>query len=147
MGVFPHVVSVFNSWEDDDLIPHVNVTILHGVLLQIAKGANIVKTGLVNADTATMFIPFNVDARDPNGNRRQYVPPKEYASATDKSNLWTLDEGGQSNSTATYFAKGEITEAKKLQELTATHDYVYDVSTVDVYDFGDDMAHWRVGGK
>ena len=34
-----------------------------------------------------------------------------------------------------------------LKELRQAHEYVYDVSTVDIRDFGGDMAHFQVGGK
>ena len=59
----------------------------------------------------------------------------------------TLDSGGESSSTSTYFAKGDISEQMSLKELRQAHEYVYDVSTVDIRDFGGDMAHWQVGGK
>lgn len=150
--MFPHVVTIFNAWEDEDLQPRVNVTILGteeegGVLLDISKGTNIAKTGLINADEATLYIPFNAAARATDGTARRFVSPREYYRAEDKNGLWTLDEGGQSNSTATYFAKGEIREALTYKEARQTLDHVYDVTAVDIRDFGGDMQHWQVSGK
>ena len=34
-----------------------------------------------------------------------------------------------------------------LAQLQENYDYAFDVSTVDVRDFGGDMMHWQVGGK
>lgn len=145
--MFPHVVSVFNTWEDEnDLKTYTNVTVLRGVLLEMTKGANVLKSGLKDADQATLYIPLGVSAEAPSGAQRRFVSPKEFARAEDKSGLWTLDEGGTSNSTSTYFVKGEVTEPLRLAELVNKYDYAFDVSSVDVYDFGG-LQHWRVGGK
>ncbi len=145
--MFPHVVTVFNVWEDDDLGKHYNITILRGVLLDISKGANIAKTGLSDADAATLYIPFIVTAESTTGDVKRYKEPKAFYAADNPGEFWTLDSGGESSSTSTYFAKGEISEQMSLKELRQAHEYVYDVSTVDIRDFGGDMAHWQVGGK
>lgn len=146
--MFPHVVTVFNMWENPDTLETLYyVTILRGVLLDISKGTNIAKTGLTDADTATLYIPFTATAESSTGDAKTYVDPKEFYRAENKSELWTLDSGGQSSSTSTYFAKGEITDAMSLARLKEEYDYVYDVSSVDVRDFGGDMRHWQVGGK
>lgn len=140
-------MTVFNAWPGESLKSQVNATILRGVLLDISKGTNIAKTGLVGADEATLYIPFTVDARSPDGTPRRYVSPKEYYKLADKSGAWTLDEGGTGNSLATYFAKGEHAEALKYSEARAAYDYVYDVTAVDIRDFGGSMQHWQVSGK
>lgn len=145
--MFPHVVTVFNAYEDDELVTRYSVTILRGVLLDVSKGTNVAKTGLSDADAATLYIPFSVDARGADGVRKRYVDPKVFYAAGDTQNLWTLDSGGKSNSTSTYFVKGEVTEPMSLAELKRAYDFVFDVTTVDVRDFGDDMMHWQVGGK
>ena len=36
--MFPHTVTVFNSYEDDDLKMHNSITVLRGVLLDMSKG-------------------------------------------------------------------------------------------------------------
>ncbi len=146
--MFPHVVTVFNMWENPDTLETLYyVTILRGVLLDISKGTNIAKTGLTDADTATLYIPFTVTAESSTGDAKTYADPKKFYRAENKSELWTLDSGGQSSSTSTYFAKGEITDAMSLARLKEEYDYVYDVSSVDVRDFGGEMRHWQVGGK
>ena len=50
--MFPHTVSVFNTWEDAELNRHYNITILRGVFLDVSQGTNIAKTGLSDADKA-----------------------------------------------------------------------------------------------
>ncbi len=145
--MFPHVVTIYNAWEDDELVTQINVTVLRGVLLDMSRGTNVAKTGLVGADTATLYIPFDVQAEGPGGTARSYVSPREYYAAVDKGALWTLDEGGNGNSVATYFAKGEHAEALRYSEARQTLDYVFDVTAVDVRDFGGKMQHWQVSGK
>ena len=134
--MFPHVVTVFNSYEDDDLKMHSSITILRGVLLDVSK-----------ADAATLYIPFSVDAVSTTGDKKTYVEPKAFYAAENQQGLWTLDSGGHSNSTSTYFVKGEVSEMMSLAQLQEKYDYAFDVSTVDVRDFGGDMMHWQVGGK
>lgn len=146
--MFPHTVTIFNAWEDaDTLEQHYNLTILRGVLLDVSKGANVAKSGLTDADAATLYIPFNVRAESTTGDLKAFAAPKEFYTAADKSALWTLDSGGQSNSTSTYFVKGEVTDAMSFSKLVEAYDFAFDVSNVDVHDFGGDMAHWQVGGK
>ncbi len=145
--MFPHTVTVFNSYEDDDLKMHNSITILCGVLLDVSKGTNVAKTGLADADAATLYIPFSVDAVSTTGDKKTYVEPKAFYAAKDQQGLWTLDSGGHSNSTSTYFVKGEVSEMMSLAQLQEKYDYAFDVSTVDVRDFGGDMMHWQVGGK
>ena len=145
--MFPHAVTVFNSYEDDDLKMRYSVTILRGVLLDVSKGTNVAKTGLIDADTATLYIPFSVEAVSTTGDKKTYVDPKVFYAAKDQQSLWTLDSGGQSNSTSTYFVKGEVSEMMSLKELRQVYNFAYDVSTVDVRDFGGEMQHWQVGGK
>lgn len=144
--MFPHTVTVFNAWEDDNLEKQYEITILRGVLLDVSQGTNIAKTGLTDADTATLYIPFTVTAESTTGGSKAFSSPKEFYKATDKSALWTLDTGGESNSTSTYFVKGEITEKLSLSELKRSYDNVFDVKTVDIRDFGS-LQHWQVGAK
>jgi hypothetical protein len=144
--VFPHTVSVFNTWEDAELNRHYNITILRGVFLDVSQGTNIAKTGLSDADKATLYIPLDVAAESTTGDSKAFAEPKVFYNAEGKNSLWTLDTGGESNSTSTYFVKGEVTEEMSLAALKKAYDNVFDVSTVDVRDFGS-LQHWMVGGR
>ena len=146
----PHTVTIYNVLTEtntttfDDTTTN-NITILRGVLLEPNKGYNVRESGLATADDATLYIPFSVAAVDgTTGNAKTYVDPVAYWLANDKSGLWTLSADGN-----TFFVKGEVVEARKSETyINAKHGFVYDVTKVDLKDFGSaDMQHFEVGGK
>lgn len=141
----PHTVTLFNARED--ALPV--ATILRGVFLDVSKGANVRASGLENADAATLFIPFSVEAINAEtGAVQRYVSPKEYELAVDREGLWTLRSGGTGSASDCFFARGEIIKSAKYQAINAEYDDVYRVSSVDPRDFGSpDMHHWQVGGR
>jgi len=144
----PHVVTLFNTWEDDNLVQQYNITILDGVMLDVSKADNVSKSGLDNADSARLYIPFHVNAKGTNDAKKTYLPPKQFDALTDKSGNWTLNAGGSGNSTSTYFVKGIVSTGMSLSALKSAYDYVFDVTSVDIRDFGSsDMQHFQVGGK
>lgn len=146
----PHTVTIYNFSEDPlTLEAEYNVTVLEGVFLDISKGENIRKSGLESADAATLFIPFTVKAVDGFTEREKaYIEPKEYARLEDKSGCWTLETGGTSSGADCYFVKGRVVKRESYAKLRQQNDYVYDVTTVDLRDFGSArMQHWQVGGQ
>lgn len=140
----PHTVTLYYSIEDPlTLETTVNITILHGVLLDATKAANVRESGLVNADSVSLYIPFSVRAVDGlTWMEKQYIPPKLYRDAADKAGLWTL------NTENCFFVKGEVVEqGREFQYINNNYDDVYRVTSVDEKDFGTpDMRHWEVGG-
>lgn len=146
----PHTVTVYNSHEDLDSLENVyNVTVLEGVFLDISKGANVMQSGLENADSARLFIPFSIEAiNGKTGQAQTYVEPKEYERLEDKSAAWTIRAGGSSSSKDCFFVKGKVISEEGFQEINAKYDYVFRVSSVDLRDFGSEaMQHWEVSGK
>lgn len=144
----PHVVTVFNVWEDSNLAIQTNITILRGVFLDTSRSDSVSQAGLSNTSGATLFIPLDVRAEATTGVLKRYKPPKEFAAATNKTNLWTLESGGDGNSTATYFARGVIKTPMTLAQLKANRDDVFDVTSVAIRDFGSEkMRHWMVNGR
>lgn len=146
----PHTVTLYNATVDPlTLALSYNVTLLTGVFLDIAKAANVEKTGLSDADNATLFIPFSVTAADPvTGTEKQYAEPKDYEALTDKSGHWTLNTGGKSSGVECFFVKGNVVSSLGYKYLREHNDYVFNVSTVDIRDFGSEkMRHWQVGGR
>lgn len=146
----PHVVTLYNVTEDATTLELTNnITILDGVFLDIGKARNVEKTGLSDANAVTLFIPFSVTATDGlTGKKKTYIPPKEYKRLGDKSNHWTLEPGGESSGADCFFVKGKVISTESYRVLREQLDYVYDVSTVDLRDFGStDMQHWQVGGR
>lgn len=133
----PHTVTV---WYTGGAEPH--VTVLRGVFYDAAKAANAAKVGMEGADAVDLYIPLSVKATDAAGEPRQFVGPKAFAAAEDKSGLWTLDTGQ-----TFFFVKGEVTEGRTFQEVNARHDNVHRITKVDVKDFGSpSMHHIQVGG-
>ena len=57
----PHTVTLILAEEGDNGTEYYPV-ILSGVFLDLAKKSNITKSGLSDADAATLLIPFGVDA-------------------------------------------------------------------------------------
>lgn len=152
MTMFPHTVTVYNKVEDETTGSAVyNVTILHGVFLDISKGANVMKSGLVSADSATLYIPMSIKAINADTSEEQkFVGQKEYErlAQSDLHEYWTLRTGGSSSTVDCFFVKGEVTEKSGFNDLKNRYDDVYDVSTVDTKDFGSKrMWHWEVGGR
>ena len=76
----PHTVTIYNVGENQDTLEtEYNMTFLRGVFLDRRQAANIEKSGLRDADAATLFIPFSVDAVDAvTGDKKQYISPKAY---------------------------------------------------------------------
>lgn len=147
--MFPHVVTLYNVVTEEDTTTFeesaVNyITILRGVLLDAVKAQNVNESGLVNADSVSLYIPVDVEAVDGvTGEPKQYKGPIEFWRMEDKTGYWTLSTGQN-----TFFVKGEAVHPDwTAQKIDATYDDVYDVNTVDFKDFGGEMSHFEVGGS
>ena len=145
--VLPHTVTVYNvaTVTDKTTFDETTVnymTVLSGVLLDATKGSNVRASGLVNADSVTLHIPMGlvgIDAQT--GAEKTYVEPMVFWAAEDKTDKWTL-----STDENTFFVKGNVVEADKSYEyISMAHSDVYNVTKVDVKDFGG-LAHLEVGG-
>jgi hypothetical protein len=146
----PHVVTLYNVSENPETLEQdYNITVLKGVFLDRSHARNIEKSGLRDADSATLFIPFSVDATDGvSGLTKQYIGPKAYRDLADPSDYWTLEAGGNSSGVDCFFIKGEVVTKAGYRYIRENYDNVYDVTTVDERDFGStDMQHWQVGGR
>ncbi len=139
----PHTVTLIMAEEQNDGTMAYNSVILEGVFLDLNKRSNINKSGLADADAATLFIPFSINPG------KEYVSPKAYKELADKSGYWTLFDDGDSSGAECYFIKGSIANAGiSFANAKNTYDYVYHVTSVDLRDFGQArMQHWQVGGK
>ena len=146
----PHTVTLYNVTENPDTLEvGYNITILRGVFLSRSHARNIEKTGLRDADSARLYIPFSVTAVDGiTGRRKTYVRPKAYRELTDTTEYWTLEAGGASSGVDCFFIKGEVVTQAGYRYIRENTDDVYDITTVDTKDFGsEDMQHWQVGGR
>ncbi len=142
MTMFPHTVTVYNTSEDPVTFETVNhITILRGVFYDSSKAVNVRESGLANADSVNLIVPFNVEAVDGvTGKPQAYLSPKKYETAMDKSGHWTI------RANDCFFVKGEVVRpGLSFREINASFDYVHNVTTVDEKDFGG-LKHWEVGG-
>lgn len=152
MNMFPHTVTVYNHIGEsiETGLPESKITILRGVLLEISQGANIMKSGLDNADKAKLHIPFAVVAVDgETGLPQKYISPKEYDRLEDKTGFWTIGSRDNFSGQECFFVKGEVVnKMADYATINDLYDYAYRVSTVDIYDYGSpNMQHFEAGGQ
>lgn len=126
-------ITLYNKYFDKvDRTDSYKKTILYGVFWQESKGSNVIKSGLTNADSLTVFIPHkdHIDT---------YQEPKVFA--TNQSG-WTLQEGD-------IVVRGAIEEEfTTVADLEKKYDHVHMITSVDNMNFGSPhMRHWEVGGK
>lgn len=144
--MFPHTVTVYNTYkeEDDNYRETVTnyITILSGVFLDATKVVNVRETGLEGADAVDLYIPPTAKATDGvTGKEVKYVGPREFYNATNRTGMWTLSDTG-----TTFFIKGNVVQPDSdRQALELAYDDVYSVTKVDVKDYGG-LRHIEVGG-
>lgn len=150
MSMFPHTITLYSTdveqAEDYNDKTVYNATVLKGVLFDAAKASNVNKSGLLNADSVMVYIPFSVDT-----GVKTHLPPIEYEKSPEKEKHWTLRTGK-----GDFFVKGEVIDPglgrdgfpHDYEYMSKHYDFVYLVSTVDMKDFGSpDMRLWEVGGR
>lgn len=101
------------------------------------KAANVIKSGLLAADQATVFIPWARCAA--------HLTPKVWLALTTKTGKWTLAVGD-------YIVKGlvadEIASGFTMTSLKAKYDDVLQIKSVDVRDMGSiSMWHFQIGAS
>ncbi|MFR1478775.1 MAG: hypothetical protein ACLSB9_25285 [Hydrogeniiclostridium mannosilyticum] len=91
MDMFPHVVTVYNTYVETDhstfeetTVNH--ITVLRGVLLDASKGLNVTKSGL-ERDAVNLYIPFSVEALDGVTGIKEAYRASQFWKADDKSDL------------------------------------------------------------
>ena len=143
MSMFPHTVTVYLTGEEDPVTfeKETGITVLEGVFYDSSKAVNVRESGLANADSVNLIIPFGVKAvNGETGEEQTYLPPKEYETSMEKHAHWTIRTGD------CFFVKGEVVRSGlTFQEINNAFDNVHNVNTVDEKDFGR-LKHWEVGG-
>lgn len=141
--MFHHTVTVYLTGEDPVTFEAENhITVLRGVFYDSAKAVNVRESGLTNADSVNLIIPFSVEAVDGvTGEPQAYLSPKKYETAMDRSAHWTIKTGEDC-----FFVKGEVVRpGLSFREINSSFDNVHRVTSVDGKDFGL-LKHWEVGG-
>lgn len=134
--------TLFNAYIDQaEKIKKYQRTYLKSVFWNNVKAVNVIKSGLENANSVEIFIPFTVNTES-----KKYVNPKHWNRILNnqKSNFWTLQ-------CADIIVKGiidyEIIGGNTLSVLQQNFDDVIIITSVDTKDFGSYfMRHWEVGG-
>lgn len=152
-SMFPHTVTLYTTRTEENPATFKEettnyVTILRGVLCDDSKASNVRASGLEGADAVNLIVPFDVDATDAEtGEKKQYIGPVEFWRLEDKSGYWTLTTGQD-----TFFVKGEAIPDPSWKPdkvaglINGMYDGVYNVTKVDVKDFGG-LQHFEIGGS
>lgn len=128
--ITPHDMTVYNLYNDGGVQKYQR-TQVQGVKWENRKAANVIKSGLLAADSVTVYVPF----------KDGYLKPKAWTLA--RNGKWTLKDGD-------YLVKGlvadEITGAFTITSLKNKYDDVVQIRSVDTMDTGSShIHHWQVG--
>ncbi len=101
------------------------------------KAANVIRSGMLEADSVRVFIPM---ARGAN-----YLKSKAWQALATKTGKWTLQVGD-------VMVKGSVSDAIStsftISDLRAKYDDVVTIRSVDTQDVGSvELQHWEVGAK
>jgi hypothetical protein len=124
---------------------HYQRTELSAVAWENRKAANVIRSGLLTADSVVVYIPFAMG--------EDYLKPKAWQALSVKTGYWTLAVGD-------VIVKGLVTDeihdavvsppssAFTMTNLKALHDDVVTIRSVDTMDAGSlSMRHWQVGAS
>ena len=139
----PHTVSLINQHGQDYYL-----TILRGVMVQDLERRAVLQAGDYDASYTKIFIPFAVDAQNPDGEPVTYLPPKQYAKSHEPLQHWTLQADGEEAGRSSFFVRGEIPAACSLAEAREAYDNVIIVTSVSTRDYGrPGMQHFEVSSR
>ena len=139
----PHVVSLINQHGQDYYL-----TILRGVMVQDLERRAVLQAGDYDSSYTKIFIPFAVDAQNPDGEPVTYLPPRQYAKSQEPLQHWTLQADGDEAGRSSFFVRGEIPEACSLAEAREAYDNVIIVTSVSTRDYGQPgMQHFEVSSR
>jgi hypothetical protein len=124
-------------------------TVVVAVFWENRKAANIMRSGLLEADAVTVHIPF---ARG-----TDFVKPIAWQALTTKTGSWTIQVGDvivkgavtdEITDAVTDPKTHVVTPAFTMTDLAKKYDDVLTIRTVDTMDYGSqNMWHWEVGAK
>ena len=139
----PHTASLINRHGEEYYL-----TVLRGVMSQDMERRSVLQAGDYDSSYTKMFIPFSVDAENPEGEPVTYLPPKAYERSAEPEKHWTLRSDSDEAGRGDFFIKGEIPAAVSLAEARDLYDGVFIVSAVRTRDYGyPGMRHWEVSSR
>lgn len=118
--MFPHTITVFRYGYDKTTRLNnalISRQVFEGALWEGTKAANVIKSGLKDADSVTVYVPLSVcgDAENP------------------------IQAGD-------YVVKGSVTYDGSAAELTKSFPAAVKVTSVDTFDFGG-LQHYKISGS
>ena len=109
-------------------------THLYGIFWENTKGANVIKSGMKDADGVRVFIPFAV------GCDKAYCSPLAFKE-NPTTNVFTLRPEDK-------LVYGIVDHVGSIAGLADVFDCVATITAVDTMNYGSaDMQHWEVSGR
>lgn len=141
-NVFEDSMTIFNKKYDETKRDYEYIrTYLIGVNIEKRKAVNVIKSGLENASSGTVYIPIeNLESEE-----KEYISPKRYQKiAKDKlENYYTLQVGDLAVRGIVDYT---INEKHTITMLKNSYDDVFEVISVDDKLKGG-LPHWEVALK
>lgn len=111
-------------------------TVLKGVNWQDTTAIQAAEKGIVSADVAEIYIPFEVETE------KQFRKPKNFVQETEKAGLFTVEAG---DLVVRGIVENELASAKDEEWLKNAYDDVRTIAVVETNDNGSpDLQHWKV---
>ena len=133
LGMFPHIVTILNKVEDDDVVMYYPTIVDKALYVDIDNSKSSL-TGIDTGDSVKVTIPFSVGVFD------SFVDGLTYnrLSADEKVNKWTLRKDD-------IIVKGIVESKISKKDLVSTYPYQMTITRVNTNDFGS-LKHWFIGG-
>lgn len=150
--MYDKTITVFNKYvnQKDEISWY--PTVIKGVQLIVDKSANIEKTGLDTADTATLHVLYGVVSNEKVVSGKKYLEPKKWAKQINDTLGHTV-----TFSSGDFFIEGEHDEKMIADEdyqsrrdggfydyMNKNHDNVFLITNVGTYTL---IPHFEIGGK
>ena len=140
--MFEDCITIFNKKYDSAIRDYIYIrTYLIGVNIEKKKAVNVIKSGLENASSGTIYIPIE----DLDSENKEYISPKRYnqLSAEEVKKYYTLQSGDiVVNGIIDY----TIDENNTITALKNNYDDVFEIIVVDNKLKGG-LPHWEIALK
>lgn len=150
--MYDKTITVFNKYvnQKDEIFWY--PTVIKGVQLIVDKSANIEKTGLDTADTATLHVLYRISSDGKVVSDKKYLEPKKWAKQINDMLGHTV-----TFASGDFFIEGEYDERLISDEdyqsrrdggfydyMNKNHDNVFLITNVGTYTL---IPHLEIGGK
>ncbi len=142
--MFEDIITIFNKKYDPTKRDYSYIrTYLTGVNIEKNKAVNVIKSGIENASSATIYIPLeNLESQD-----KEYISPKQYQNLSSEEvvNYFTLQPGD-------YVVVGmvdytiDLNTENTITKLKNDYDDVFEILIIDDKLKGG-LPHWEVALK